>query len=313
MTTATAAVHIPWDSVMVSKIPRRASLCAVACAGGIALGACGDSAGVDAADRFVQVAAGARHACALTAVGRAFCWGTNEFGQLGNPTYTSSALPVPTEATPPLASLSAGFNHTCAVSRDGRVYCWGSNGSGELGDGTRTARPIPTPVRSTTVFRAVSAGEAHTCAVADDGAGYCWGAPLGAIPGLDGRPPDVLQPERLGLPTLAALGAGYEIACAVTAQSGATYCWGQYPPGVALDSGESSRGLPQLIAPAPALASVSAGFKHACGLGAGGMTYCWGWNASGQTGVGAIGDTVASPTAVTRGWSAPALPEAVLS
>ena len=46
------------------------------------------------ADRAVQLAAGDRHVCALTASGAVRCWGENAFGQLGTgSTFLSTYLP----------------------------------------------------------------------------------------------------------------------------------------------------------------------------------------------------------------------------
>lgn len=264
----------------------------------VALWACADPSGSDDGLRFVDISAGSRHTCALTSRGVAFCWGFNQFGQLGDSSHTTSARPVAVTGGLRFASISAGYQHTCAISNDGRLYCWGSNFNGEIGDGTQTNRAIPTQVRGGVTFLQVSTGESHTCAVATGGVGYCWGAPLGAIPGIDGRPPNQLQPVMLDLQPLTAVSAGYEIACAATAASGTAYCWGRIPPGIELGPNEPSPGVPRLVADAPPLRAISAGHKHACGIGHDGITYCWGRNTSGETGTGAISDTIASPEAV---------------
>jgi alpha-tubulin suppressor-like RCC1 family protein len=41
------------------------------------------------------LAAGASFTCALDANGKAYCWGQNTYGQLGNSGTTDSLIPVP--------------------------------------------------------------------------------------------------------------------------------------------------------------------------------------------------------------------------
>src|SRR6186713_1482747 len=74
---------------------------------------------------------------------RAYCWGTNKSGQLGNGSNNDSNVPVEVKALGShVSEISAGANHTCAVV-DGAAYCWGNNAAGQLGDGSMTNRPTP--------------------------------------------------------------------------------------------------------------------------------------------------------------------------
>ncbi|MCP4172345.1 MAG: hypothetical protein GY758_16400, partial [Fuerstiella sp.] len=78
------------------------------------------------------------HTCAVTDVGAAYCWGKNDYGQLGNGLWDindGSLVPVRVKAGEQpgdeflsgVRQISAGGQHTCAVTVDGTVYCWGEN------------------------------------------------------------------------------------------------------------------------------------------------------------------------------------------
>jgi alpha-tubulin suppressor-like RCC1 family protein len=136
----------------------------------------------------VQVSAGGSHSCAVAAGGVVFCWGRNDYGQLGNDGNTKSPVPVKAgaqggETLSGVVQVSAGGSHSCAVTAGNTVYCWGYNAYGQLGNDGNTGSSVPVKVVDRNGFvngqvRQVSAGGFnHSCAVtdADDGAAFCWG------------------------------------------------------------------------------------------------------------------------------------------
>ena len=74
----------------------------------------------------LTVTRGTEHGCGLSAEGRAFCWGSNRLGQLGDddakPNAKTGAVAVATAQT--FVVISAGANHTCALTSEGVPYCW---------------------------------------------------------------------------------------------------------------------------------------------------------------------------------------------
>jgi alpha-tubulin suppressor-like RCC1 family protein len=107
----------------------------------------------------VQVAAGARSACAIGAGGEAWCWGRVPAGPAGGRRAAVRQPPRPLAWPAPIAALALGDAHGCALSTSGAVQCWGANGSRQLGDpasdgdaaaavplgGDRVARPGAVP------------------------------------------------------------------------------------------------------------------------------------------------------------------------
>ncbi|HEX8831324.1 MAG TPA: hypothetical protein VF705_09175, partial [Longimicrobium sp.] len=129
--------------------------------------------------QFGQLAVGYNHTCALTAVGQAYCWGENYYGNVGDSTQTDRHKPVAVKQTGlTFSRITAGSHHTCAVAGTGQAYCWGSNVYGELGNDGSDPEPAPVAVhQGGASYIQVSAGSpgAYTCAVATTGSGYCWG------------------------------------------------------------------------------------------------------------------------------------------
>jgi len=236
---------------------------------------------------FAALSAGYNHTCGITTVGAAYCWGRNFEGELGDGTRTDQPGPVLVSGGLTFASVSAGVDHSCGVTVAGAAYCWGDNTHGEVGDSSTTfTRPSPELVAGGLTFAAVSAGGNHSCGVIPVGAAYCWGDnSLGQLG--DGTDSSRLTPVRVsGGLSFTALIAGGGHTCGLTA-AGAAYCWGYNIDGQLGDGTTTPiRSSPVPVSGGLTFAIVSAGGGHTCGITAGGTTYCWGNNSSGQLGNG---------------------------
>lgn len=235
---------------------------------------------------FVELAVGARSACALTGDGRAYCWGAGSDAQLGNGSRTSSAQPVQVNA-PGVAfiHLSSGYRHSCGLALDGQAWCWGWGVPGQLGVGGPTVGG-PLAVHGP-AFQAITTGSYHTCAIAADGAGWCWGDNANGQLG-DGSGTARFAPVPVtGGIRFRQLSAGGVHTCGI-GLDGVTYCWGLNQAGQLGSGTTADADRPTRLAGDVRFSSVSAGFSHTCALTADGTAYCWGSNARGELGDGAL-------------------------
>ncbi len=79
-------------------------------------------------DNVTQISVGPNFGtCARTSDGSVYCWGRNDFGQLGRP-RSEARLPLPTrvEGLPPVDQVELGYRTACAIaSADKALHCWG--------------------------------------------------------------------------------------------------------------------------------------------------------------------------------------------
>jgi len=257
-----------------------------------------------------HLALGEAHTCALDDLGRVYCWGSNDHGQLGQGDRTARNTPVLVPLPNRASELSSDFEHTCARLSDFTLYCWGQNYEGQLGQDD----PFPgqdsddadglSPLQvGDAQWNAVDTGQGHTCGILLDGALYCWGRnseyELGTEP--EGQ---IRSPTRVGADNdWLDVDAGQHHTCAVR-EDLSLWCWGQntgsadaegFPLGI--------EGATQLVEPSVLegdqdYALVRTNTFHTCALGRSSELYCWGRNAEGQLG---LGNTVPEPTPVLIG------------
>jgi alpha-tubulin suppressor-like RCC1 family protein len=254
-----------------------------------------------AALSFKIVGTGDFFGCGITTDNRAFCWGDNEDGQLGDGTRIDHSRPAEVKRGLRFMDLSAGSSHACAGGTDSLVYCWGLNSYGQLGDGTLGHRLTPAKV-GIRHYKQVSAGALHTCAVTAANRVYCWGFNAQGQLG-DGSTVNRLLPVPVkGGVRFRQIGAGGSHTCGITPADKA-YCWGFNGNHELGDgSGAAQRTVPTAVATALTFRHISAGGTQSCAIAPDRQGYCWGLNDAGQVGNGDV-NPVATPTLVTGGHS----------
>jgi alpha-tubulin suppressor-like RCC1 family protein len=256
--------------------------------------------------RFTQLATFGRHTCALTAEGKAYCWGYNGWGALGGNTNVSQSFtPVAVAGNQTFRTITAGSDHACAVTLDFVAYCWGNNDWRQLGTGTSTPASSPVNVTGGVSFASISAGSGFTCGVAQlNGVAYCWGANSIGQTG-DGQKINygnvfVSTPQKVvGGLAFKSVSLGNQYACGVT-MDGQGYCWGSN--NTKLGNGPTNdSSSPVAVLGGYNFRSISAGALHACGVTTSNAVYCWGRNGNGELGVAPPNGSSALDTPVRAG------------
>ena len=206
--------------------------------------------------------AGPHHTqCAITTGDEAYCWGHNDFGQVGLGFESSRVLTpqlLPVDGAVRETALSAF--HGCALMRSGSTWCWG----GGEGLGREVEDPLmasaPAPVAGDREFATLARGIFSTCGVTATGPSFCWGR-RGHMHVFAPGTGSLREPTAVGDLDLETLAVGDFHACATLVSGGAT-CW-------------DSDSLP---GPSPLADAVrfAASWLFTCALDGKGTPYCWG-------------------------------------
>ena len=269
-----------------------------------------------------QISSGSSHTCALKNDGGVLCWGSGDYGQLGDDTtYSPESYGVDHpvvvidgdgSSTPlsGISQISSGSSHTCALKNDGGVLCWGSGNQGQLGDDTiYSSEPygVDHPVvvidgdGSNTPLSGISqmsSGNAHTCALKNDGGVLCWGygreGQLGDDTTYSSGPYGVDHPvvvidgdgSNIPLSGISQISSGSFHACALK-NDGGVLCWGSGGDGQLGNGNMASVNYPvklQGLIPLANAVAIEVGDSHACAQKDSGEVLCWGSNNHGQLG-----------------------------
>lgn len=271
---------------------------------------------------WARVSVGSRHSCGVQTNGTLWCWGDNDYGQIGDGALGSLYFrTIPTEVGGDYwLDVFAGSNHTCALRSDAVVACWGDGAA--LGVSGLQFSSTPLEVVIDAPIRALARGgdARHTCAIDVDDRVWCWGdnswGQLGDASAL-GETPSLVP--SLGDVADVSLRAG--TSCVQTTD-GTVSCFGyggngQLGDGIA--SSQHHSPTPLVVASGSSFTSTSVGDSFACARRDDGVELCWGDNDDGQIGDGTSGPdnarlqpTPAMPWGggpVAMGWSSVALGE----
>ncbi len=100
-----------------------------------------------------DVDSGVGHVCALLSDGTVSCWGSNNYGQLGNDSTKNNPDPGDVVDLSGAYQLAVGKNHVCVLipngtpGQDDIIKCWGLNTDGQLGNGSNENSSVPVVVK----------------------------------------------------------------------------------------------------------------------------------------------------------------------
>ena len=233
----------------------------------------------------LALTSGRDHACVLDVAGKAFCWGANASGQLGNGGTAGSPAPVAVAGGFTFAQIEAGGNSTCALTRAGEAYCWGAGGQGQLGNGSSANTSAPARVTMPQPLASISMGGADVaCGLGRDGTAYCWGANRLGNAGTGNKVATNVPVAVATALRFSRLETSAVHTCGITAQ-GAAYCWGRGDLG-SLGTGDfQERLVPAPVAGGLSFGDFTVGAAATCGI-SGGATFCWGLGLTGALGLG---------------------------
>jgi prepilin-type N-terminal cleavage/methylation domain-containing protein len=248
---------------------------------------------------WTQISAGLYHTCAVASNGKAYCWGNNGNGQLGNASNSQSNVPVAVNTSGVLSgktiiAISTGAYHSCAIASDYKAYCWGRDSDGALGDNVGSNSNVPVAVSTSGVLSgktilSISSGLDDSCVVASDNKVYCWGnndsGQLGNnATGQSLAPVAVSTSGVLSGKNLVSISNGPENTCAIDSSFSA-YCWGGNSNGQIGNNSTTQSTVPVAVSNSGALSgktvkSISTDQSNTCVIASDNFSYCWGGSAN---------------------------------
>ncbi len=232
-----------------------------------------------------QISAGGDQTCARRSDNTIWCWGNNDYGQLGNADAgTDYDLPDQEDSASVWNYVGTGWWHSCGIKTTGTLWCWGRDNRGQLGTGGGGDADVPQQESTTsTLWTTVSGGQEHTCATQSNGTLWCWGRNNNGQLGFGGG--NVGDPTQVGaLTNWASVTAGAYHTCGRHTDNTIS-CWGDNNNyGQVGDGSYLDRTTPVVIGGAE-WASVDGGNGYfTCGIKTAGTLFCWGRNNFGQLG-----------------------------
>jgi alpha-tubulin suppressor-like RCC1 family protein len=257
---------------------------------------------------FCQIRSGGNHTLAIDKNGKAWGWGYNQFGMVGDNSLTNRCTPVSVAgATKTFCKIDGSGYHSAAIDKNGQVWAWGYNQYGQLGNNSTASQKTPVSVLGATkTFCQISLGmppTGHTVAIDKNGKVWGWGFNGNGQLGDNSitqrnTPVSVLGATK----TFCQISAGGSHTVAID-KNGQIWGWGNNTTGqLGNNSTKSARTPVSVLGTLKTFCSISAGFDHTVALDKDGQSWAWGDNNTtyGVLGINFGNDTV-TPVSVKNG------------
>ena len=233
-----------------------------------------------------KLAVGAKSGLAIKTDGALWAWGSNVFGETGQPTVSRTASPMQVGALTTWLTIAAGFYTSYAIKTDGTLWSWGYNAQGRLGTNNTTTYSSPVQVGALTTWLDITAGYGWAVATKTDGTLWAWGKGIHGALG-QGNVNDYSSPVQIGALTTwlkVASGAYHVLAINTT---GELYAWGSNDFGGLGQGNTTSTSSPVQVGALTTWDKISGGPNSSSyAIKTDGTFWSWGYNHEGQLGVG---------------------------
>ncbi|WP_158996825.1 RCC1 domain-containing protein [Pigmentibacter ruber] len=189
--------------------------------------------------QFKDLALSGRTTCGLSVSNEIYCFGSNEFGEMGSTLIASmSKTTLHKIKDLKLKTIVAGNKHFCGVTLDetvnkNKLYCWGENSFGQVGK-QNIADPyqnnsihLPYEVPETQNVVSVTTSEHTTCFLNKNNETYCFGKDLEnvfeerSLAFLNHMPYQVQKNN-----SYTSISLGKKMACGILKTDKTINCWG---------------------------------------------------------------------------------------
>ena len=252
--------------------------------------------------------------CALDPSGKAYCWGPNNFGQLGSGNNSSYGSPNAVVGNHTFSALSCyGTGSVLALDTSNQVWQWGGgptqnnypilvkDGSGNplqfktLSRGGYAALDLAgnpwsytTKLAGSYVFDSITEGAGFSCALDSAGAAYCWGTNAFGQLGSNNTTPYATPHAVVGGHSFTFIDSnpGNSVTCGIEKDTQYAYCWGYSSVGL-LGHGDSTTtsSVPVLVQDTYGnpyrFTFIAISGNKTCALDTSNHAWCWGYNDSG--------------------------------
>ncbi|MGQ8873815.1 RCC1 domain-containing protein [Paenibacillus sp. TSA_86.1] len=221
------------------------------------------------------------HTFAWNQQGQVWGWGLNSNYQLGDGTTTNRTGATRITTLDGFSMISTGFKQNIGLRSDGTVWTWGAN------DYTNQRLAL-TQVPGLEKVVSISAGLQHYMALKEDGTVWTWGDNgLGQLGSGSKLPYNSLEPIQVaGLQGVVAINGSYYNSMALK-DDGTVWIWGNGNRVIGYQSSTSTiHYSPIQIAGLSNIVQIDMTYLHGLALRDDGTVWSWGFNDSGQLGLG---------------------------